>query len=290
MGYPKPGGKNQGQMKANFASCLRIVDPVTFETVYLEEFENKETVFSLFVSSTVGLPGQVYLFLGIGEEATLQRKCSMAYINTYIFSQDGTRIQLLHKTPCELIPSAFNEMRGRLISGVGNILRVYEMGQKKLLRKFDNRNFKSNIVQIRCEENRIYVADTSESIHVLKFKPEHGQLYIFADDVLNRWVTNFCMLDEDTVAGLDKFENFFVNRLPIGCEDVAEDDPTSTKFNFENGYLNGAAFKLDKVNQFFIGEVGTSIQKCKLSLSSSELIIFGTTMGSICALMPLETR
>jgi splicing factor 3B subunit 3 len=73
-----------------------------------------------------------------------------------------------------LIPSAFNEIRGRLISGVGNILRVYEMGQKKLLRKFDNRNFKSNIVQIRCEENRIYVADTSESIHVLKFKPELG--------------------------------------------------------------------------------------------------------------------
>jgi len=46
------------------------------------------------------------------------------------------------------------------------------MGQKKLLRKFDNRNFKSPIVQIRCEENRIYVGDTQESIHVLKFKPE----------------------------------------------------------------------------------------------------------------------
>lgn len=98
------------------------------------------------------------------------------------------------------------------------------------------------------------------------------------------------MLDEDTVAGVDKFENFFVNRLPVGCEDVAEDDPTATKFNFENGYLNGAAFKLDKVNQFFIGEVGTSIQKAKLSISSQELIIFGTTMGSICALIPLETR
>ena len=79
-------------MKASYASCLRIVDPVNFETVYLEEFENNETVFSCFVSSTVGLPGQVYLFLGIGENATLQRKCSMAYINTYVISQDGTKI------------------------------------------------------------------------------------------------------------------------------------------------------------------------------------------------------
>ena len=179
-------------------------------------------------------------------------------------------------------------MRGRLISGVGNILRVFEMGQKKLLRKFDNRNFTSNIVQIRCEDNRIYVGDTSESIHVLKFKPDQGQLYIFADDVINRYITNFCMLDEDTVAGVDKFENFFVNRLPVGCEDVAEDDPTATKFNFENGYLNGAAFKLDKINQFFIGEVGTSIQKTKLS--QNELVVFGTTMGGIGAFLPFETR
>ena len=98
------------------------------------------------------------------------------------------------------------------------------------------------------------------------------------------------MLDEDTLPGLDKFENFFVNRLPVGCEDDAEDDPTATKFKWENGYLNGAAFKMDKVNQFFLGEVGTCIQKCKLSAGSSEVILFGTTMGSIGALIPFESR
>ena len=48
---------------------------------------------------------------------------------------DGMIPQLIHKTPCEFIPSAFNELKGRLFSGIGNILRVYEMGQKKLLRK-----------------------------------------------------------------------------------------------------------------------------------------------------------
>jgi splicing factor 3B subunit 3 len=36
---------------------------------------------------------------------------------------------------------AFGEYRGRLIVGVGNILRVYEMGLKKLLRKVENKNF-----------------------------------------------------------------------------------------------------------------------------------------------------
>ena len=70
VGYPKPGpGAKPGT--ASFASCLRIVDPFSFETVYLQEFEDKETVFSSYVSKNVGLPGQAYLFLGIGVEATL---------------------------------------------------------------------------------------------------------------------------------------------------------------------------------------------------------------------------
>jgi hypothetical protein len=56
------------------------------------------------------------------------------------------------------------------------------------------------------------------------------------------------LLDSDTIAGLDKFENFFVNRLPIGCEDDAEDDPAATKFKWENGCMNAAAFKFDKIN------------------------------------------
>jgi len=67
------------------------------------------------------------------------------------------------------------------------------------------------------------------------------------------------MLDSETVAGVDKFENIFVNRLPPGAEDDAEDDPTATKFKWEQGYLNGAAFKMDAVCQFFVGEVPTSI-------------------------------
>jgi len=106
---------------------------------------------------------------------------------------------------------------------------------------------KSTIVQIRCEDDKIYAGDAQESIHVLKFKPEQGHLYVFADDIINRWLTNFCTLDEDTVAGVDKFENFFVNRLALGSEDDAEDDPNLSKQNWEKGYLNGAMSKMDKV-------------------------------------------
>ena len=93
------------------------------------------------------------------------------------------------------------------------------------------------------------------------------------------------------MAGVDKYENIYVNRLPAGCEDDAEDDPTATKFKWENGYLNGAAFKMESNNQFFLGEIGTKIIKCQLNPhTSQELILVATTMGSLQIFLPLETR
>eukprot|EP00349_Pseudokeronopsis_sp_Brazil_P004677 CAMPEP_0202965732 /NCGR_PEP_ID=MMETSP1396-20130829/9731_1 /ASSEMBLY_ACC=CAM_ASM_000872 /TAXON_ID= /ORGANISM="Pseudokeronopsis sp., Strain Brazil" /LENGTH=218 /DNA_ID=CAMNT_0049688669 /DNA_START=511 /DNA_END=1167 /DNA_ORIENTATION=+ len=164
------------------------------------------------------------------------------------------------------------------------------MGIKKLLRKVENKNFLSPIIKIEVDEQRIFAGDVQESVHVLKYKPEEVQLYIFADDVLNRWLTNFTLLDHDTLAGVDKFQNLFVTRLPLGCEDDAEDDPTATKFKWENGYLNGAAFKMDEVCQFFTGEVGTAVQKCRLGAGAQEVILFATTMGGIGAMVPFETK
>ena len=72
-----------------FASCLRVVDPVSFETVNIMEFENGEAVFSIFTSAKVGQPGYAYLFLGIGEHANLERQCTFASINTYILGSNG---------------------------------------------------------------------------------------------------------------------------------------------------------------------------------------------------------
>jgi splicing factor 3B subunit 3 len=70
-------------------------------------------------------------------------------------------------------------------------------------------------------------------------------MYIFADDICKRYTTSFITLDEDTIAGVDKFENFYVVRVPAGVEEDAEDDPTATRFKWENGMLNGAGSKLD---------------------------------------------
>jgi splicing factor 3B subunit 3 len=117
----------------------------------LEEFENNEVVFSHFISTTLGgkHSTDTYLILGTGLDVKFSpRSCAIGFIKTYRFTENGTKLELLHSTPCEDIPMAFGEYRGRLIAGVGSILRVYELGLKKLLRKVENKNFQAPIISI----------------------------------------------------------------------------------------------------------------------------------------------
>ena len=120
------------------------MDPYRHQTLYLEEFGNNKVVFSHFISTTLGgkSSNETFLIVGTGIDVKFApRSCALGFIKTYKFVDNGKKLELIHSTPCEDIPLAFGEYRGRLIAGVGNILRVYEMGQKKLLRKVENKNF-----------------------------------------------------------------------------------------------------------------------------------------------------
>lgn len=52
-----------------------------------------------------------------------------------ISGNNGSKLELLHKTPVEGVPGAVAEYKGRLLAGVGSTLRIYDLGKKKLLRK-----------------------------------------------------------------------------------------------------------------------------------------------------------
>ena len=108
--------------------------------------------------------------------------------------------------------------------------------------------------------------------------------------MIPRWLTCSAVLDYDTIAGCDKFENFFVYRLPQGCDEESEDDPMGTKYKWELGYLGGAAYKLDLIAQFHKGELISSMKRCSLTGSNETVILYGTTMGSIGVFMPFDSR
>lgn len=46
---------------------------------------------------------------------------------------------LSSQTPVEDVPLAIAPFQGRVLVGVGKLLRIYDMGKKKLLRKCENK-------------------------------------------------------------------------------------------------------------------------------------------------------
>lgn len=50
-----------------------------------------------------------------------------------------TSLELVHKTTVDNVPTAICGFQGRVIIGIGRILRLYDIGKKKLLRKCENK-------------------------------------------------------------------------------------------------------------------------------------------------------
>jgi splicing factor 3B subunit 3 len=51
------------------------------------------------------------------------------------------RLDLIHKTTLDEVPYAMCPFQGRVLIGVGKLLRLYDLGKKKLLRKCENKVF-----------------------------------------------------------------------------------------------------------------------------------------------------
>ena len=282
IGTPKAGD-------GLWASCIRVFDPVRLETVNLLELTNNEHAVSICICNFTGYESEMLTVIGTVKDMSLHpRTHSGGFIS--VFRTSEGRLELLHKTPVEDIPLALCPYYGKILVGVGKFLRLYELGKKKLLKKSENKTTFPNLVSnIKVDGERIFVSDIGESISVLTYRKEDNQIYCFADDVVSRWLCNFAVLDHDTVAAVDKFENVFVLRLPAACEED-EKDIGSVKYKWEAGFLNAAYYKMEHIAHFYIGDLATSLQKCSLSEAGPEILLYGTTMGAIGALVPVTKK
>ena len=61
------------------------------------------------------------------------------FVRLYKLVDNGRSLQLVHKTALGGIPGALAGFKGRLLVGVGPIVRLYDLGKKKLLRKSEYR-------------------------------------------------------------------------------------------------------------------------------------------------------
>ncbi|KAF9970712.1 pre-mRNA-splicing factor rse1 [Actinomortierella ambigua] len=274
-----------------WASMIRIVNPLEQTTTCEVHLDQNEAAFSVAVVKFASQPDGVYLAVGTASDVTLApRSLGSGFIRVYKFSEDGQSLTLLHKTAVEDIPQALIAFQGRLLAGVGNVLRIYDLGKRKLLRKCENRAMPTSIVSLQTQGNRIVMGDVQESVHYALYVPEDNKITLFADDTLPRWVTATTMVDYDTVAGGDKFGNVFVNRLPPTVSREVDDDGAGIKSVGNKGYLHGAAHKVENVAHYHVGDIVTSLARTNFVAGGRELLVYTTLLGSVGLLVPFQTR
>lgn len=286
-----------GSAKAGFgkwASVVRVINPIKGETSELVELEQDHAAFSVAVVRFIGRPNETYVVVGSAFGMLLNpHTCKSGFLHTYKIAEDefgNVKLEFIHKTPVDDVPGALCEFQGRLLVSVGRILRIYDIGKKKLLRKCENKRIPNFITTITTTGNRIVVHDIQESFHFLRYNAKDNNLVIFADDVNSRWLTCGCPLDYDTYAGADKFGNIFVVRLPPDLRDDVDEDPTGVKALWDRGLLNGASQKVETVCNYHVGESILSLQKATLIPGGSESLVYTTLSGGIGMLVPFTSR
>ena len=90
------------------------------------------------------------------------------------------------QTALDDIPVAMAPFQGRLLVGVGKLLRIYDIGKKKMLRKCENKHIPNWIVDIQSFGTRVYVSDNQAGIHFVRYKSAENQLVVFADETSQR--------------------------------------------------------------------------------------------------------
>ncbi|CAG5958458.1 unnamed protein product [Menidia menidia] len=291
FGSPKAGA---GQ----WASLVRLVNPIQGTTLDQVQLEQNEAAFRDMILNPRSVGG--------------------GFIYTYRLTAGGEKLEFVHKTPVEDVPLAIAPFQGRVLVGVGKLLRIYDLGKKKLLRKCENKHVPNLVSGIYTIGQRVIVSDVQESLFWVRYRRNENQLIIFADDTYPRWVTTACLLDYDTMASADKFGNisivsgarpprrrpparrraqespgpalFSQVRLPPNTSDDVDEDPTGNKALWDRGLLNGASQKAEVVVNYHVGETVLSLQKTTLIPGGSESLVYTTLSGGIGILVPFTSH
>lgn len=125
--------------REKWASCIRVVDAATLQTLERFELADNEAAFSVCVCHFHDKGEEPFVVIGTAKNLRLHpRTCSEGYISVFRFAE-GRSLQLVHRTEVDEVPAALCEFNGRLAAGIGHTLRVYDLGKKKLLRKCENK-------------------------------------------------------------------------------------------------------------------------------------------------------
>ncbi|KAI6230100.1 hypothetical protein M3Y99_01100900 [Aphelenchoides fujianensis] len=264
-----------------WASAVRMLKARTGETLCNYELPEGEAAFSIelvrFASQQrAGAPEVTCVLVGCAVGLQLRpRKHAGGCIYTSSI-----------RTETNEVVNAIHDFRGMALAGVGNRLRMYDLGKKQLLA---NKSPSKSATSARWGSG-IVVSDTEESIHFMRYKKAENQLVVFADETTPRYVTATCLLDYDTVAVGDRFGSISIQRLPKNVIEEVQEDPTGVRALWDRGNMNGAAQKLEHLSNIYVGDAITSIQRSSLVPGADDSLVYTTISGGIGMLVPFLSR
>ncbi|KAJ6220955.1 hypothetical protein RDWZM_006767 [Blomia tropicalis] len=283
FGAPKAGPNT-------WASLIRVLNPKNGQTLHRIELEQGDAAISLELCQFNIDQGQ-YVLVGVAKNyRIIDRYHNGCEVYAYKFDSDLEHLVLAHRTTVEDIPRAIVSFHGKVIIGVGKLLRLYELGKKKLLKKCENKTIQNVISTIDVVGDRVIVSDVQESYFFVRYKRAENQLIVFADDSTPRWVTATCVLDYGTIASADKFGNIAIIRLPDDVNDDVDDDPTGLKSLWDRGWLGGASQKADAICSFHLGDTVLSLNRATFLAGLSEALVYTTISGAVGMLVPFTSN
>lgn len=282
--------------KNSWASCIEIIDFNSQEIIQTIELPKNESAISLCRLHFESRHTKNQEFLVIGttkDQKFLPNSYSNNYLYTFMINKSSNNnkdvLEFVHKTELDYQPTAIIPFNGRLLVGMGNFLRLYDLGQRQLLRKASsNIDYLKNIIRLTHQGgSRIVVGDSSMSTTFVKYDSMENQFIPFADDIMKRQVTALIALDYDTIIGGDKFGNIFVSRVPETISQQSDKDWSLLRY--QESYLNGSGSRLKNICEFYLQDIPTSFTKGSLVMGGKESIIYTGIQGTLGLLLPLST-
>lgn len=287
LGLPRSAG--------HWASCIQAVDPLYQKGVLQTiEMADNEAALCCAVVAFESKNWEPYLAVGTGQhlkpgssEPTTQAK---GHVRLYRLTDEGKKLEFVHKTPFDAPIYAIHPIHGRLAIGVANELFIYDIGLKAMLRKTRGTVVPHQIVSLDSQGNRLTVGDVSESVTYVVYKPAHNRLISFVDDTIQRWTTSTTMLDYETTAGGDKFGNLWVVRCPEQASKEADEEGIGGYIVNERSYLGGSPYRLELRSHFFAQDIPTSLQRTPLVAGGQDVLFWSGLQGTLGILIPFLSR
>lgn len=285
FGYPRAKGR--------WSSCISIVDPLSEENGVLHriDLDNNEAAVSVAVVPFASQDNEHFLIVGTGKDMVLNpRQFTEGYIHVYRFHEDGRELEFIHKTKVEEPPMALIPFQGRLLAGVGKVIRIYDLGLRQLLRKSQADIAPTLIVSLQTQGNRIIVGDVQQGLTYVVYKHESNKLLAFADDTVNRWTTCTAMVDYESVAGGDRFGNLWILRCPEKASAESDEPGSEIQLIHARDYLHGAPNRTSLMTHFFAQDLPTSICKTNLVVGGQDVLLWSGIQGTVGVLIPFVSR